>query len=295
VTPDAAGNAFALGTAAAWASAVVLFKKSGEHFDPVALNTFKSVVALALLAATFPLAGVAWFPDVPLSHVLLLLGSGVLGIAVADTLFFQSLTLLGAARSAIVDCLYAPFVVVASMAWLGDRPSARALLGGFLVVSAVFLTRVRDISLDLPPRDLRQGILLGALSMASTAVAIVVVKPVLPAYPVLWATSVRLLGGVLGLVLLALARGRARRTLRELLPQAGWWVAVPGAVLGNYVALLLWVAGFKYGEAASAAVLNQTSTLFIVVLAALFLRERFTGWHAVATGLAFAGAAVVVW
>jgi drug/metabolite transporter (DMT)-like permease len=295
MTPAAAGNAFALATALSWASAVVLFKKSGEHLDAVDLNVFKSVVALLLLAATFPLAGVACLPAAPAGDVLLLLASGLLGIAVADTLFFQSLTLLGAARSAIVDCLYAPFVVLASVAWLGERPSARALLGGALVVSAVLLTRAREVSRDLAPRDLRRGIVLGALAMASTAVAIVAVKPILPTYPVLWATSVRLLGGVLGLLAFALLRQRGRRTLRLLRPQPAWRVAVPGAVLGNYVALLLWVAGFKYGEAASAAILNQTSTLFIVVLAAVFLGERFTGWHALATLLAFVGAAVVVW
>jgi len=295
VTPAAAGNAFALATALSWASAVVLFKKSGEHLDAVDLNTFKSVVALVLLAATFPAAGVPFLPAAPTGHLVLLLASGVLGIAIADTLFFQSLSLLGAARSAIVDCLYAPFVVIASVAWLGERPSPRALLGGVLVVSAVLLTRAREVSFDLAPRDLRRGILLGALSMACTAVAIVAVKPLLPGYPVLWTTSVRLLGGALGLLSFALVRKRKRRTLRLLVPQPAWRVAIPGAVLGNYVALLLWVAGFKYGEATSAAILNQTSTLFIVVLAAVFLRERFTGWHALATGLAFVGAAVVVW
>ncbi len=133
------------------------------------------MLALALFAATLPAAGIALFPDVPGRHLLLLLGSGVLGIAVADTLFFESLNLLGASRSAIVDCLYAPFVVLTSMVWLGERPSVREILGGLLVVSAVLLTQVRRMSFDLAPRMLRRGILLGALSMLATAVAIVAV------------------------------------------------------------------------------------------------------------------------
>ncbi len=71
------GNLFALASAIAWAAAVVLFEKSGDHFDAFGLNYFKSMVALALFAATLPLAGVAFFPAVPAGHLLLLLGSGV--------------------------------------------------------------------------------------------------------------------------------------------------------------------------------------------------------------------------
>ncbi|HET6439152.1 MAG TPA: DMT family transporter [Anaeromyxobacter sp.] len=289
------GHVFALATAVAWASAVVLFKQSGEHYEAIGLNYLKSVVALLLFALTLPFAGISFFPKVPVRDLLLMLGSGVLGIAISDTLFFRQLKLLGAGRAAIVDCLYSPFVVLASMAWLGDRPSAREAGGGLLVVSAVLLTGVRQNSLDVPARDLRRGIALGVLAMASTAVAIVVLKPILPRYPVLWTTSVRLVGGVLGLSAAALFDPGSRGAFAALAPQRAWRVALPAAFLGNYLALALWVAGFRYGDTASAAILNQTSTLFIVVLAAVFLRERFTAWHALATGLAFAGAAVVVW
>ncbi|HET6411866.1 MAG TPA: DMT family transporter [Anaeromyxobacter sp.] len=287
------GNLFALATAVAWASAVVLFRKSGEHLSPFRLNALKSVLSLLLVLATLKVAGVPVFPTAPFSHLALLLASGLVGIAVADTLFFESLALLGAARSAIVSCLYAPFIVAASMLFLGERPAARVLGGGLFVVSAVFLTQVPEIRLELPAAALRRGVLLGAASMASTAVAIVAVKPLLPQYPVLWATGVRLLGGVLGLALPPLLHAPSRSVLGAFVPQRAWWLAIPAAVLGTYLALLLWVAGFKYGAASSTAILNQTSTLFTVMLSALFLRERFTKWHGIATGLAFVGAALV--
>lgn len=289
------GHLCALGTAVSWAAGVIFFKRSGEHFDPLGLNYFKGVVALLLLLPTLPLAGVALFPQAPTRDVVLLLVSGVVGIALADTLFLRCLALLGAARTAIVDCLYGPFVVLASVAWLGERPGAGDLLGGLLVVSAVFLTQVRQISLDLPRAVLWRGIGLGASAMAATALAIVAVKPILPLYPVLWATAVRLLGGVGGLTALALLHGPSRSAFGTLVPQRAWRFALPGAILGTYLALVLWVAGFKYAAATEVAILNQTSTLFIVALAALFLREPFTAWHALAAALAFLGAAVVVW
>ncbi len=289
------GNLFALGSAIAWAVAVVLFKKSGDHFDAFGLNYFKSVLALLLFAVTLPLAGIALFPQVPRAHLLLLLGSGFFGVAVADTLFFRTLGLIGAARSAIVSCLYTPLVVAASMLWLREMPTVKEMVGGLLVVSAVLLTQVREISHDLAPGVLRRGILLGALSMASTAGSVVAIKPILAEYPVLWSAGARLLGGVLGLTLLAPAFASGRSALGTFVPQRGWRVAIPAAVIGTYLTLMLWLAGFKYGATASAAVLNQTTTLFTVVLAAVFLQERFTPWHGLATALAFVGAAIIVW
>jgi drug/metabolite transporter (DMT)-like permease len=56
-----------------------------------------------------------------------------------------------------------------------------------------------------------------------------------------------------------------------------------------------WLAGFKYSRAGVAALLNQTSTVLIVLLAALFLQEPLTKLKLVAVGMAFAGAAIVLY
>ena len=58
-------------------------------------------------------------------------------------------------------------------------------------------------------------------------------------------------------------------------------------------AMLFWIAGFKYAEASVAAILNQTSTIWIVVLAALFLHEPLTWKRGFGAFLAFAGVALI--
>jgi len=52
----------------------------------------------------------------------------------------------------------------------------------------------------------------------------------------------------------------------------------------------MWMGGMKYAKASVAAVLNQLNTIFIVIIAAIFLKERLTGWKIVAVVLAFLGA-----
>jgi drug/metabolite transporter (DMT)-like permease len=60
-----------------------------------------------------------------------------------------------------------------------------------------------------------------------------------------------------------------------------------------YFALLFWIAGFKYTYASLAAILNQTSVIFALILASVFLKERFTRRKLAAVVLAFAGVAII--
>ena len=68
-------------------------------------------------------------------------------------------------------------------------------------------------------------------------------------------------------------RKKALATLRDV---RIWPVMIPGAVMGTYVSLLLWLAGMKYTLASIASALNQTATLWTFLLAALLLHEPVT-------------------
>ena len=46
-----------------WAIAVVLFRKSGEHVPPVALNLFKGVFGLLMFLPTMAVLGLPFAPD----------------------------------------------------------------------------------------------------------------------------------------------------------------------------------------------------------------------------------------
>jgi drug/metabolite transporter (DMT)-like permease len=113
------GEALALLCAIAWAVAVILFKKSGETVHPVGLNFFKNLLAIVFLAPTIYVFGGTILHPAPASCYIVLLLSGALGIGIADTLFFKSLNALGAGLSAIVVCMYSPFIIALSFLYLG--------------------------------------------------------------------------------------------------------------------------------------------------------------------------------
>jgi len=284
------GAVFGLSAALTWAVAVILFKKSSERMSPWAMNYLKSPVGLLCFVVT--LLFVEGFPQLPGVAWGALLLSGFVGISISDSLFFGALHCLGASRAGIVDCLYSPFVVMFAYFLLGEVLQPWDAVGAALIVIGVLLTGKPETRLDR--LVLWRGVALGALAMATMAVSVVAIKPFLEAHSVLATTTVRSAGGTLGLLLLLPLRPLRRAARDAFRPQSAWWSAIPASILGTYIALYLWVAGYKYADAGMVSLLNQTTTLFIVIFATVFLKEALTRRRAFAVALATAGSVLVL-
>jgi drug/metabolite transporter (DMT)-like permease len=287
------GEIFAFTAAIVWASAVILFKKSGETVHPVALNIFKNLLAMFLLIPTIYLFEGWIFEGFTSYEILLLLVSGILGIGIADTLFFKSLNLLGAGLSAIVDCLYSPSIIFLAFIWIGERLGLVQLVGVAMIISAVLTISRADKSGHISRRNLFLGILWGALAMFTMAIGIVMIKTLLERSPLLPLSEVRIIGGNLFLVIVLLFHPQRKTILRPTLTGRSWIYMLAGSFLGAYVSLLLWLAGMKYTQASIAAALNQTTNIFTFIFAALFLKEPITRRRVVGIILGVAGALIV--
>lgn len=284
------GEGLALLSGLAWASAIIFFRLSGRKIQPLGLNLFKILLALGITVLALLALARPFFPAAPAGDYVLLLLSGLLGTAISDTLFFGALNRLGAGRTAVVDTLYSPFVIGLSTLFLDERLSLLQLLGIAFILSALLLVSRETPGEKLPARDLRLGILMGVLAMFTVALSIVMIKPMLSRSSVLWVTEMRLVGGAVPLLLLVLVNPRRREILGPLADRTNWPALVPGSILGGFVSLVLWVGGMKYAFVAVAAALSQLNAIFVVLLAAVFLKEKVTPWKAAAVVLAFAGA-----
>jgi drug/metabolite transporter (DMT)-like permease len=267
------GEACSIGAALSWAGGVIVYKRLGESLPPLQLNLIKNLLVLGMIVPTLLLVNGTQPPRLPTQAIALALISGVLGIAIADTLYFRALNTLGAGRMGIVGNFYSPFVIVLSFVLLGERLNALQLLGFALVSGGVLIVSSHDPQRRLSAAALRRGAAFGVSAVFLMACAIVMVKRVLEGQPLLWIVLLRLLGGVAGMLVIFALR-------REPLPIPGrttvrlrWPLLALAAFLGQYVSMVLWMAGYKYTTASVAAVLNETASVFIVLLAALFLRE----------------------
>ncbi len=289
------GEIFALLSAVFWAGAVIFLKRTGETLPPLALNLFRVVVSAALLLVTMFVLDQPPWRAASVRDYLLIAASGIIAIAVADTLFHASLNRIGAGLTGIVDSLYPPFTVVFAFVILGERLTPGDVVGLVLVVSAVLVASRVVLPAGTSRRTLAVGILLGVAGMAALSLGIVIVKPVLRDHPVVWVTGMRQLVALAVLSVMAL-HPRERASCRQIfrLPRRTLRFALPGTLLGSYLALVFWIAGMKYTNAGTAAILNQTAIIYIILLASVVLNEPFTRRKAAACTLAVAGVAAVI-
>src|SRR3546814_5773219 len=101
---------------------------------------------------------------------------GVLGIAVADTLYFGALNALGAGRMGIIGNLYSPLVVVLSFVVLDEHLHGRQWFGFALVSAGVLLSAWVPARWRGNATEPLRGAVLGAASIALMALAIVMIK-----------------------------------------------------------------------------------------------------------------------
>ncbi len=287
------GELFALTTAVAWAIAVILFKKSGEKVPPFALNFFRVAVSSVLFVLMFIIIRKPIFGVAPLTDYLILIASGVIAIAISDTLFHMCLNRVGAGLNAIVDGLYSPSIVFFAWLLIGEKLGSWQLAGMGAVLLGVFIATKHDPPPGTTKRQLILGITWGVLAMLTLGIGIVIAKPVLNRSPVLWATAVRQIGSFLAMLPVAILLPSRRKIFSHFRPSSSWRYMIPGTVIGSFLALILWIAGMKYTQAGTAAILNQTSTIHIIIMATIFLGEPLTRRKVIAVVMTLVGILMV--
>ncbi len=293
-----AGEIYSLSCALIWAFAVILFRVSGEQSSPVALNLFKNTVGLLFFIVSLPILGISFFPNYVTRADLIALGvSGVVGIGIADSLFFAGLNRLGAGNSAILDCLYSPFVILCAYFYLGEPIGAKVLIAMALMATAILVGTWQPgaVRKEAESKKIIAGIAFGLAGILLMALGLVVAKPVLGHADAWWVATTRLVAGTAFLALQGWLPKHRADVWATFRPSRAWRVSVPAGVVGCYLAMITWIAGMKFTLVSVASVLNQTSTLFVVIFATIFLKEKLTLRRAIAVVLAFAGAVLVSW
>ena len=231
------GEACALAAPLAWSFAVVFFKRSSGA-SSVSINLFKNTVAFGLLSVTLLVLGIRPPADRSWLAWARLAASGLLGLAVSDTLLFAGLRRIGAARLAVVDTAYGPLMVLMSATFLGEALSPRFLVGALAVLTGVAVATIDPSRLrvvDADRAELRRGLLYAFLAISGTAVGVVIATPVLKESNLLEVTWTRLGAGLVGMLAGTLFSGRGAEAATAFRPGPLWRSLVPATLLGTWL------------------------------------------------------------
>jgi drug/metabolite transporter (DMT)-like permease len=262
----------ALGSAASWALGSILFRRLGDHLPPVALTFAKGITSVVLLGVAVAIIG---FEAIGINAWLLLILSGLLGIALGDTLFFLALNNLGAHAVVILFTLGQVLTVILAVFWLGEQPQPLDWAGISLILGGVTIVMWTRISGEEGRTGL-VGAIYGLLSVIAMAVSIIIAKEALATTGSIQATFIRMAAGTIGIFVFGQAPGQILSglgTLRQPRFFGFFLLSVAVVTFGGFWLSLVAVANL---DVAIANTLNATEPLFVLPLAAFLLKERIT-------------------
>ena len=266
------GMMAALGSAASWALGSVLFRRLGDHLPPVALTFAKGVTSVVLLGVAVAIIG---FEAISMNAWLLLILSGLLGIALGDTLFFLALNNLGAHAVVILLTLGHVLTVLLAVFWLGEQPQPLDWTGISLILGGVTIVMWTRISGE-EGRTGIVGVLYGLLSVVAMAVSIIVAKEALATTGSIQATFIRMVAGTIGIFLFGQATGQILSRLGALCQPRLFGFFLLSVAVVTFGGFWLSLVAIAHLDVTIANTLNATEPLFVLPLAAFLLKEKIT-------------------
>jgi drug/metabolite transporter (DMT)-like permease len=279
------GISAALASSLSWAAGAVMLKKLGDRISSPAMTLAKGAVSILLVSAVLAFSGVA--PMGREAWILLSL-SGLLGIAISDTCFFEALKDLGPLPLVLMMLLGQVTTVLFAVLFLGERPSFGAWIGIILVVSGIGVVLAANLSGTIPTAR-RRGIAYGLISLLGMSASTVIAKKAITDVSAMQATLVRMAAGTLGIFLLG---GATRRLGAWMNPFSSprvvirFILAVCVVTFGGFWLSLL---AIKHLDVSTANTLIATEPVFVLPLAAIFLGEKITGKAIAGTFVAVVG------
>lgn len=273
-----------------WTTTSLAIKAQADQTNPISFNAFRMFVATIFTFALLPFFGsVSAFASIPSNAILVLATSSVIGIAIGDSLYFWSMTKIGAARALPISGTYPLFTWAFAVPLLNEPVTYADLFGTLLVVIGVYLLSPNDDARTaVDARIARWGVLTAIAAAALWALATTMLKIGVQQSPhVIVVNAIRLPVAALASAIVAQLYGGARvwqGYTRQNLPRL-----IALAMYSTGIGMIVWTLTVDYAGAARAALLNTAAPLIGVPLSVIFLHERVTRKVAVGTLLAVLG------
>jgi drug/metabolite transporter (DMT)-like permease len=287
-----AGEIASLAAALCWAIGLNLFRKDVRLIGARAVNLFKGIVGCTLFGLCLLVSGI---PYVDARSVNLFMLSGVIGLALGDSLLFMALGHLGAHRTALLATL-GP-VLTALGAWLfrGEALGLWAIAGiAFAVGGVAMVVWFRPHGAE-PKRADTAGILFGLLAALCQAGGVIVSKEAFVGADVPLLSAVLRLGAATAiLAVFALFRRELDGQVRRLFSPRPFRRLFVAAFFGTFCGIWLMQAGISWTDSAVASALHSTTPLFTLPIAIFILKERVTPGAILGSCLAVAGVTILI-
>lgn len=290
------GAVAALASSALWALSSVLLASQAGRMPPLLMSAIRSLTAsVFLVAMLFVTDGFAQFGAMTLITAVSMMGSGIMGQAVGDTLYINGLGILGVNRSfPITNSVYPFATFLLAVLLLGEHVTWTLPIGGALIVTGIIwiVLEQHQADADNPVRvDVVRGVMFAIAAAASWAIATIWLRGQQGNLDALGAASLRIPAASAAVwATIALTRGRFQQAplLRPASRYGIAMIALAGLV-GTGIGSVLFIFAVEDIGAARTAFVTTSAPLFALPMGFLFLREQLTPRILLGTAVTIAG------
>ena len=294
---DFIGEIAALATSFFFAMTAMIFTSTGRMVGSQVTNRMRLLFALVYLVI---LNAILFREPLPFSaessRWIWLSLSGVIGLSLGDTFFFQSLVSVGPRLGSLLLSLAPIFGSVIAWMFFGETLTPLQITGIVLALAGIgWVVMSHEEPPNTPHGHTKRGVFFGVLAGLGQAAGLVLSKQgMFGEFSPFQANAIRMLAAVLFTWIWTFGEGKAGATITALRekPRVIGLIAL-GALVGPLLGVSASLLAVQHAEIGVASTLMALPPVIILPISYFVFKEKI-GWQAVAgTILAIAGVAVL--
>jgi len=290
------GELAALGSALCWTFSAVLYKKALAKTKPISANVVRCAGTSLILVLVFALIGKVYvFASLPAQVILLASVSGIIGLGLGDTLYMNSLEILGVARAVPITCTYPLFSLVWAYLFVGETITLPVVFGAVAIVLGIWLLtgeKKQSTNADDGWKKLRiKGFIIALATAIAWSVSISMINLAVKttagmeqAYAI---NTIRVLA--VAIFLLFLIPFRNVKHFIKKMERKTMVMLLAGGLIAIGLGWFFLTTSFIYIPEAQAVPISSVTPLFSALFGMVFLREKVTAKVAVGSAMIVAG------
>lgn len=286
---ESLGIIAALGSAASWAFATVVFDRLGKIIPYAGITFLKGFFSILFMLLLVMLVGD--FKTVSPHDTIILVISGIIGIAIGDTLFFKSLQDLGAKIQVLYFMLGQIVTMLLSFMLLGDILTLSEYLGAMILLCGIVIVTWGRQE-DHPNKT--RGIICGFLSILCFSFSTILIKFTEADVDVITASFYRMLTGTLIITLFGVATHNIKSWVTPLKDYKTLVLFLLNVVVITIGGFILSMYAIKTISVSLASILSTTEPVFVLLLAYLINHEKVSKRELIGAAVSILGLLIII-
>lgn len=284
------GEIAALTTAVLWACTATFFTLAGKNIGSRWVNLFRLILASLYLVVSHKIAYGKFLPDFSENNGWIYLAfSGAIGLALGDSLLFQSFLDIGTQKSMVILSSWPLFSSILAYFFLKELLTSFEVFGIILIVIGISFVVSSKVEPHFEVKPLR-GVLFSLGGAVCQAVGILLARQGLEkGLSPLSGTVIRMVFAAFILVVFSLFMKTLKSGQERKLNFKGIFFVFLGSIVGPFLGVWFSLYAVSHAKVGVASALMTTSPILLIPFSVWILKENLRKWVIIGTFITVIG------